>query len=1423
MEATFQDESLPQPLLARPHRYPYGPPSAHTAPDLSSPTLQCVNTVTVEPPSSASFAPNQAVSLAEADELRQHRIAASLSQSRSMSTIGSAGSSPHSSGVAAKGSRFPSNPAPSTATHAPTSAKSFRTPYSRRPSAPALFQQETTSQASTSSPGFATRVQGPNQESPGPTAALHAPIGTRSRAQSLSNPFAPKEKNPETLLSYARPSSGHSQKSTSSPLASQSHQASIQQGQGRVPTVCGPHSQPMMGADSISSPAAAPSANRSNMNAGPSAPEPVCHHKPSGLEASDLNCDARAGAEITTPAIHARNGSKTPTAPPPGPGSKPPYFTFPSSASAGSRTLHAHGAPTNSTRVPSVPLPPGAKFQALLVRHQEGEDGSAWASSPHAPSGGQKAMDEDRLIELGNTARLVRQGNGKREKEKEQDKEKENEPKGMKDIEKRKERTKDPSKERRTYRVVLTEGGSLHFYKAPSRLQEAILALFPASVGQPKQSTTSNDSPASIARGHNGGFGSEQPPLSEVVAGQTSLNATTLLTTGLSTHALLAATSSQSACDAAQVEQEDILQGPDSSDSGISPRALEAPLDVTATRMLQEMARAFIMGTLTWDLTQVPAPLMIQEEAQAILAWAVIRNEVQSVLQAAVKGLEELLHLSSDRPSANDSLRAQTCPPSPNSELPSNTTEQDAQWATRVRARGKVLMEEVRAQMIPSGHWKVNLDLVERLARLCAPDLQPPAWVARARKAWMATPMPEPGYSSMLAGRGPGSEPVRKGPNDSDLAPLMKGWFPGSLLTRLSPQEIAQQIQSWHASRLAGLWTTRRHALDLANLLQVSKGENAFDRLISFSPQDPHPLTCLILTQLFEPPEQIMSQGRDSIPTQGARHRAMILRHWVAIGSCLLFYGDVLAWAAVAVALTSRAASRLTSSWRQVAHEDVSMVAHTWARRLSQAGWAEPSNSALGSAENVVDPILSPLGILDDMTEEKIRNSKSMPIPYLGTAIRALPYVSSQAHELLKLRAIQPLVSHLYAIMDQLPSGTQPIPMAQARSTFTTLFDTWTSIRRKSDDSTPFLTALTRSLAIEQRSLGNAQVRWRPAASTQLAANASIGLLFSCPLPHLQVLDATRIRSLACTPPGASSPNGVQHMRKTSASAAALLGRTSLLPTGPSSNLPSRKPSASNASSTRKATTPNLSVCNVRPIPAGLLVPGALCVQIQSGTLALRQPSSPSHGTRSLAQAFGHASLNRTQPAPYAAHPPAQGLNGSPNHDLLAVGSELIVRPVSESFLPSSAIGREALVRRRMSGSTFHSSSCYRSHRYRASDFLHQAGEPGEGEDVDAEEEGGWEEMLPIPSTAPTCPESPMTSTQYSRPRRLSTSAATKLSRPASMISSRSKRSSLPPPPGGQETQLNLHVEVQSATLERMGTFFLPRSLYPDYFFFPRT
>ncbi|SPO22522.1 related to BEM2 - GTPase-activating protein [Ustilago trichophora] len=333
-----------------------------------------------------------------------------------------------------------------------------------------------------------------------------------------------------------------------------------------------------------------------------------------------------------------------------------------------------------------------------------------------------------------------------------------------------------------------------------------------------------------------------------------------------------------------------------------------------------------------------------------------------------------------------------------------------------------------------------------------------------------------------------------------------------ALLLHLEPLEIAQQIQLFHADALRRLAGSH---LSLSELLEAAKTHNKDVAALSFDSLSPHPITALALKHLLSS----SSAGHDapSFGQNGARHRASVLRHWIAVASYLLTLGDVAGWMAVCTALCSRAVTRLEQTWRYLAEGDRVLVAEEWAPVLSSISWTE--GLAVNVRSRFVGEAPEPFVTLPD-------GQRASTIPFLGNALyRVLRHSESPA-------AIPPAADHVRissraedayglwtstkewrAACQQFTSesalciAAHAEPLVEYQATLQLLF-------RDAVEMPTSEFNMERSFQLEPKALGNLDARERhwlpPNANPCLPL---VPLLFPQPLPLLSLLNATQIKA----------------------------------------------------------------------------------------------------------------------------------------------------------------------------------------------------------------------------------------------------------------------------------------------------------------------
>lgn len=333
------------------------------------------------------------------------------------------------------------------------------------------------------------------------------------------------------------------------------------------------------------------------------------------------------------------------------------------------------------------------------------------------------------------------------------------------------------------------------------------------------------------------------------------------------------------------------------------------------------------------------------------------------------------------------------------------------------------------------------------------------------------------------------------------------------LLLRLEPLEIAQQIQIFHADLLRRL--VGRH-LSLIELLETARKDDKVVAALSFDSLSPHPLTTLALKHLLN--SSAGASDIASVGQNGARHRASVLRHWIAIASYLLTLGDVAGWMAVCTALCSRAVTRLEQTWRYLAEGDRVLVAEEWAPILSSISWTE--GVTVNVRARFVGDNSEPFVAMPD-------GKKAAAVPYLGSALyRSLrqsdnPSASLESAGHVKLSGRAEDAFYLFSSTNEWRSAWQQSvadpslcivghaePLPQYQATLQLLF------QDAAASQSTLQSDMERSFRLEAKALGNLDARERQSLPSNANPNLPlVPLLFPQPLPLLSLLDAGQIRA----------------------------------------------------------------------------------------------------------------------------------------------------------------------------------------------------------------------------------------------------------------------------------------------------------------------
>ncbi|CAO1629751.1 unnamed protein product [Jaminaea pallidilutea] len=359
---------------------------------------------------------------------------------------------------------------------------------------------------------------------------------------------------------------------------------------------------------------------------------------------------------------------------------------------------------------------------------------------------------------------------------------------------------------------------------------------------------------------------------------------------------------------------------------------------------------------------------------------------------------------------------------------------------------------------------------------------------------------------------------LKTAPSTPKLASLAQGHFSAADLLSLDPPEIASQIQVFHADVLRAVTIPR---LTVASLLS-SNASTQTAKIFSFNGQQPHYLTRVILDQVLDPQHADPAGARATTAAQQARHRASLLRHWIAIASYSLSYGDLVAWTAIIAALCSRAIARLEHTWRLVAEGDRTLLATSWSDKLAKLNWNEDGAMDIDAAL-VTSSITS--------RSAKTRDGKRLQaIPFLGdalvraTALRASIGASYEPNGQLPIAAVATQTQRVYQMqqswIEQTLKGRSSLsadaitaidaPIVEFQQLLQSL-----STSMLSESSRPLGSYVEASLRLEPRTLGNLKQGWVPPLPPSLAAKAILPLVFPAPLLHLDLLDHEHVSTTA--------------------------------------------------------------------------------------------------------------------------------------------------------------------------------------------------------------------------------------------------------------------------------------------------------------------
>ncbi|CBQ70567.1 related to BEM2-GTPase-activating protein [Sporisorium reilianum SRZ2] len=684
---------------------------------------------------------------------------------------------------------------------------------------------------------------------------------------------------------------------------------------------------------------------------------------------------------------------------------------------------------------------------------------------------------------------------------------------------------KDIAKGWKPYRVVLQDG-RLYFYKPPSSVSDEVKAIFPTGIVRSIPAT-----PASSTS-------------------MTSLNADLLLRSGLSKQDLLSATSSTPEMTSPLPSPSPRPRLPAVRQNTSGSASAEPPATPHAAPAHLEAAGA---AHRAWVKPGKHPDLVLTDAIDAPQGWTerIQSGTVSALAHEFVKATQLPAKLASDprhsiaspalnRSKANRSddwlVEGFVVTAFASILASGETTATEPKQITRFLSEVQTRAEEVLAASAPAAASEAVSALTSRLATLL--DMSVRAGIGAApeersvlerlasqvqlddeefAKKLDASAAPVLDVDAIPAAHLPDwiGTVADKDVSDThqDLRKLRSSLtISDDLLLELEPLEIAQQIQVYHADALRLLASPH---LSFCELLETAKTHAQVVSALSFDSLSPHPLTTLALRHLLSS----SSAGPDAANAaqNGARHRASVLRHWIAIASYLLTMGDIAGWMAVCTALCSRAVTRLEQTWRYLAEGDRVLVAEEWAPILSSISWSE--GLAVHVRPRFVGDTAEPFVTLQDGT-------RTAAIPFLGNALyRTLRQSDGTADRPVEADHVQisGRADAAYGLWTsanewraawqrpaaepRLAISGQSEPLAEYQATLQLLF------RDASQSRTPGF-HMERSFQLEAKALGNLDARERH--SLPVSANPClplVPLLFPQPLPLLSLLNAAQIKA----------------------------------------------------------------------------------------------------------------------------------------------------------------------------------------------------------------------------------------------------------------------------------------------------------------------
>lgn len=673
------------------------------------------------------------------------------------------------------------------------------------------------------------------------------------------------------------------------------------------------------------------------------------------------------------------------------------------------------------------------------------------------------------------------------------------------------EKEKDITKGWKPYKVILKDG-SLVFFKPPSGVSDELKGTFPTTVVRNQQNVFRQ--------------------------GQQPLDAEALKQSGLKTQDLLQATSSTSSASRSPPSSP-----PKRANSALPPLPAES---VSLTGMANLATSANTVPENTWKRAGAHPDLELVSSLVCPPTWAArvrggtleaLTHElvfasqkqpddspddtgamIQVVLLAALisgSGMAEIIPaLTRHTERALQVSQSTTL-----QECPSVTSEEEVKtFKTDVQGRAGWIFD------VLISHFADAIDgnsarLLEDFAKTAGPlDVDVSAALADAQ-----SPAARPSATNWRSQR-----PDQPRPK---LASIARGSLSAADLLSFEPADVAEQIQIFHADRCRAMAVPR---MSIAHLLVHAGGDTSTGStadIFSFNGTSPHYLTKLILDQVLDVDEgtQLSASQDGQQARAAAKHRASLLRHWIAIASYLISFGDITGWVAILSAICSRAIARLEQTWALVAEEDRTLIASSWAPKLAKMKWNE-------EAAVPIDPVLS-MASFTSRLPRKTDGKASFCLPYLGDSYARArqvcrtrnPSPATDASNVadrdrLPVAALAADASGLYGVVEKWRSeqggDNKALDAGHIRGIGNPIVEMqqMLEILAAGSVSNPRATIasyLDASLQLEPRRLGNVDLRWRPPLPANITAKALMPLIFPEALPNLDLLDRQEVIATA--------------------------------------------------------------------------------------------------------------------------------------------------------------------------------------------------------------------------------------------------------------------------------------------------------------------